>query len=992
MASEPDNDHMDDVTGESLPPAQDPALPCKALQKSGGKRTLSQVYDPRVDLMQKQLEEMRKTMDIMAAAQQRLLENQAPQRTYHHPDAVSLAASGNLDKTNSSGCGSSALLDGFEDPDEDLGECLAEACDFSLEALLVRAAAAAGLPAPPSPPRASALDRGPGRHGHTLLPVYGDFVARLQESWAQPKEATAPRSALSVLHGAAEHGLDGVSRIGPSFALLAGAFPTGKVARHPNKKCRATDGLVVKSYQSAAMASRLANTNALLLVYLEGLIRDLESKSLTDLLPEMTKVMDTVIQGASAQAKVLASRDLTQLGRAHLRILGEVDRPTNRDVRGHIHAPGSVVVGEGRSPLSGPDAAHRLASAFSSTHLSAWRQCTSCPWVLQTLEWGYRLQFKLHAPRFRGVLETKVRDSSLSAILAKEISTLLSKGAIRPLCLEEEKRGFYSPYFLVPKRTGGFRPILDLRQLNKFLKVLPFRMLQLRALFQAIRDGDWFTTVDLRDAYFHIPIHPDHRCFLRFAFQGVAYEYSVLPFGLSLSPRTFTKCMDAALIPLRRRGIRVLNYLDDWLVCAPSLSLANEHTAAVLAHLTSLGLHLNAEKSHLVPGRSVEYLGLLLNSDTMRACLTHKRVSAIEECIASCLAQRTVSAQQCQRLLGLFAAAAQAVPLGLLHTRPLQHWFACQKVFLPKDRIRQLTLSRKCLKVLAWWGSSSAVVEGVPLGLGGARVTVTTDASQTGWGAVWEGRSARGIWDPVHQAWHINLLEMEAVHLALKHFLPAMRGRQVMVRTDNTAVVSYINRQGGLKSPTLHARARRLLLWAQTEGMSLRAFYLPGPLNTAADLLSRGAPHPGEWRLHSGVVSQIWDRFGQATVDLFATEDNTHCPLWFSMHCLPGPLGTDALSLPWPHATLYAFPPLPLLPALLSRVRLSRARVLLVAPCWPQRPWMAEIYEMLDGQPWRLPIRADLLSQAQGKIWHPRPEALSLHVWPLNGSTGILWA
>lgn len=343
MASELDND-MDGLPGESLPPGQDPAPLRKASQKSGTKRKLSQIYDPRVDLMQKQLEDMRKTMDIMAAAQQRLLETQAPQRIYHHPDSVSLAASGNLDKTNSSGCGSSARVEDYEDPDEDLGEAPIEMCDFSLEALLIRAAAAAGLPAPPSPPRASALDRCPGRQGRTLLPVYGDFVARLQESWAQPREATAPRSALSALHGASEHGLDGVSQVGPSFALLAGASTSGRVVRHPNKKCRATDGLVVKSYQSTAMASRLANTNALLLVYLEGLIRDLESKSLADLLPEMTKVMDTVIQGASAQAKALGSA-MAQLTMARRHIwLSQtgLDEAEQAAVMGASISPGQV--------------------------------------------------------------------------------------------------------------------------------------------------------------------------------------------------------------------------------------------------------------------------------------------------------------------------------------------------------------------------------------------------------------------------------------------------------------------------------------------------------------------------------------------------------------------------------------------------------------------------------------------------------------------------
>ncbi|KAL0185521.1 hypothetical protein M9458_017191, partial [Cirrhinus mrigala] len=88
---------------------------------------------------------------------------------------------------------------------------------------------------------------------------------------------------------------------------------------------------------------------------------------------------------------------------------------------------------------------------------------------------------------------------------------------------------------------------------------------------------DWFVTIDLKDTYFHISILPQHRKFLRFAFGGEAYQYRVLPFGLGLSPRTFTKCMDAALAPLQLQGIRILNYIDDWLILAQTVQMAVKH-------------------------------------------------------------------------------------------------------------------------------------------------------------------------------------------------------------------------------------------------------------------------------------------------------------------------------------------------------------------------------------------------------------------------------
>src|SRR4029434_7959819 len=83
-----------------------------------------------------------------------------------------------------------------------------------------------------------------------------------------------------------------------------------------------------------------------------------------------------------------------------------------------------------------------------------------------------------------------------SHFLREEIISLLRKEAISIVLPEEEAAGFYSRYFLVPKKDGNYRPILDLRVLNKTLMLLRFRMLTPRRLVQFIRPNDWFITID----------------------------------------------------------------------------------------------------------------------------------------------------------------------------------------------------------------------------------------------------------------------------------------------------------------------------------------------------------------------------------------------------------------------------------------------------------------------------------------------------------------
>ncbi len=264
------------------------------------------------------------------------------------------------------------------------------------------------------------------------------------------------------------------------------------------------------------------------------------------------------------------------------------------------------------------------------------------------------------------------------------------------------------------------------------------------------------------------------------------------------------------------------------------------------------------------------------------------------------------------------------------------------------------------------------------------RHMITTDASMTGWGAVFEGRPASGEWKEEFLFWHINCLELRAVFLALKYFLPVLGGYHIIVMMDNMAVVSHINRQGGSRSRTLDRLARHLLLWSQDKFLSLRAVHVPGVLNLAADFLSRQKLRPGEWMLNHQTVSQIWDLFGKAEVDLFASQESSQCPLWFSLS-FPTTLGIDAFAHPWLNVSLYAFPPIKLIPAVLCRVKVSGARLLLIAPFWPSQTWFSELTPLLYQPPWEIPIRRDLLSQLQGKIWHPQPELWKLWVWPIQG-------
>ncbi len=444
---------------------------------------------------------------------------------------------------------------------------------------------------------------------------------------------------------------------------------------------------------------------------------------------------------------------------------------------------------------------------------------------------GYSLQFARRPPRFSGVVSTSVQGEN-ARVLSSEVMTLLEKGAIEMVPPALNESGFYSRYFLVPKKDGGLRPILDLRRLNHALMRRPFRMITLKQILSQIRTGDWFCSLDLKDAYFHIQIAPHHRRFLRFAFEGVAYQYTVLPFGLS--------CMDAALSPLRQMGIRILNYLDDWLILAQSEVELLSHRTLILSHLERLGLRVNFAKSALSPSQRVSFLGTVLDSARMRAVIAPERALVIQKLAATFKSDNRSPTQSVSENAGPYGRSIASVTAGPAPHAPPS---TLVEPRVPHNAWRHgrlhIRVNQACVTALTPWKNPRWMKKGMAMGLVHTRKVVTTDASNTGWGALYEGKPTFGHWSKAESGFHINCLEMLAVCRACQFFLPDLIGRHVLIRSDNMSVVSYINHQGGVSSKRLFILAERLLEWAQLNLRSLRAAHLPGRLNQGADMLSR---------------------------------------------------------------------------------------------------------------------------------------------------------
>ena len=149
--------------------------------------------------------------------------------------------------------------------------------------------------------------------------------------------------------------------------------------------------------------------------------------------------------------------------------------------------------------------------------------------------------------------------------LADCIQSLLSKNVENAKSL-----GFYSHLFLVPKPHQRWRPVIDLSRLNTFLHVEKFKMETPESIRTSLIPGEWVSSIELSDAYLHIPTHPNSRKYLRFCHMSQVFQFTSLPFGLATAPQVFTMIVKEVKLMALSRGYRLHQYLDDWLIRSQS--------------------------------------------------------------------------------------------------------------------------------------------------------------------------------------------------------------------------------------------------------------------------------------------------------------------------------------------------------------------------------------------------------------------------------------
>ena len=257
-----------------------------------------------------------------------------------------------------------------------------------------------------------------------------------------------------------------------------------------------------------------------------------------------------------------------------------------------------------------------------SNFVEGWKRITNDPYVKYRSQ-GVQISFYKSSPSPSPWEIRSPQGPEEILGMREQITFMLQKNAITEV--PSNSPGFYSNVFLVKKASGGWRPIIDLKNLNAHIHAPHFRMFTTNSVLSSVRKGDYAFKIDLLDVYFHVPIHPSSRKYLRFAFENKVYQFQVLPFGLNTAPQVFTRLGHKVTSYLHRQGISVIPYLDDWLIHHPNRKVLLLHQAQLINMLDLVGFVLNRKKSELDLTQDLQFLGIRLRLDLGEASLPESK-------------------------------------------------------------------------------------------------------------------------------------------------------------------------------------------------------------------------------------------------------------------------------------------------------------------------------------------------------------------------------
>lgn len=551
---------------------------------------------------------------------------------------------------------------------------------------------------------------------------------------------------------------------------------------------------------------------------------------------------------------------------------------------------------------------------------------------------------------------------------------------------EHEEGEIISPIFLVQKPDGSYRMILNLKEFNESVEYEHFKMENLSSATSMMKEGCYMASVDLRHAYYSVPVHSDFKKFLKFQWRGQLYVYTCFPNGLANCPRYFTKLLKPVYAFLRAQGFLSASFIDDCYLQGQSIEECKKNILSTVNLFQKLGFTIHDGKSVLVPTQKLKYLGFILDSKKMTVTLSEDKINKIKSACLGLMQKKVFSVRELAQVIGKLVAAFPGVKWGPLHYRQLERLKTKALKVNAGNFDAIMSMTKKAKRDLEWW-IANVTTSYYPLKVKPPSLEMKTDASTSGgWGAVCDTKSTGGRWNEQEKDMHINALELLAIKYGLRCFEKDVTGRHIKLMCDNVCAVTYVKNMGGSRSRECNEIAKQIWIWCRNRDIELTITYIPGKLNIEADRKSRQFNDRTEWMLNPKIFEKLFLKFSQPHIDLFASRLNCQIKPFISWGPDPDSIAVDAFTVNWSvWDNVYAFPPFSLIQKTLCKLEADQAEGMFIIPHWPTAVWFPQMLNLLIQQPVRLPQGKTTLQLPHSEAAHPLHHKLQLLAVQLSG-------
>ncbi|CAG2244870.1 unnamed protein product [Mytilus edulis] len=596
-------------------------------------------------------------------------------------------------------------------------------------------------------------------------------------------------------------------------------------------------------------------------------------------------------------------------------------------------------------------------------YVENWQKITSDKFILDTVEHCHLEFIDNSIPTQSLTPYQRIFDKGQEKIINDEIENLKKLGVIVEVKFDTDQ--YISPIFTVPKKnTNEHRVILNLKELNKFIIPHHFKMDTFEMALKLVKPNCFFSSIDLRHAYYSVPIAEEHQKLLRFIWKNTIFQYTCLPNGLLSAPRIFTKLMKPVFATLRQFGYMNVAYIDDSLLLGDTEDECIENVQNTNDLMEWLGFIIHERKSVFKPAKQIVFLGNIIDSVSMTVVLPKEKVEKIVLECQNLIKKNVASIRLVAHVIGLLISTLSAVDFGHLYYRNLEIEKIQALKFSFGNFDQNMTITFAMKADLKWWVENLHCQKRV-INRKNPDFSMTTDASLKGWGALFKDQKIQGRWNDVEQTYHINVLELYTC--------------------DNSSAIAYVNNMGGIKSKQMNEITKLLWVWCIERNIWISVEHIPGKYN-AADVESRKIDDHLEWMLDKQVFHKLVEIWGTPDHDLFASRLNCQVKSFSSWKPDPEAVFVNAFSILWSDEVFYyLFPPFSLISRCLQKVQKDSAEVLMIVPLWPTQAWYPVLLEMLIDFPKMLPRKKRLLSIPGTEKIHPLHNQLKFLACRLSG-------